>query len=91
MYGVVGTRNWELLRYSAMPGQACAYKVGELKICELREKARKELGTVFNLKDFHRWILENGSVPFAMLTAEVERAIKEKKGGGEALRADFLF
>ena len=81
VYSILGNRNWELLRYSAMPGQACAYKVGELKIYELREAARKELGAAFDLKDFHRWVLENGSVPFAFLTAEVERAVREKKSG----------
>ena len=51
----------------AMPGQACAYKVGELKILELREKARTALGPRFNLKDFHTVVLENGGVPLTLL------------------------
>ena len=64
-----------------MPGQACSYKVGEVVIHDLREKARTELGAAFDLKDFHRWILENGSVPFSFLSAHVERAVREKKAG----------
>jgi uncharacterized protein (DUF885 family) len=57
----------EVERYMALPGQACAYKVGELKILELREKAKAALGPKFNLKDFHAVILENGGVPLTVL------------------------
>jgi uncharacterized protein (DUF885 family) len=57
----------EVERYMAAPGQACAYKVGELKILELREKAKAALGPRFNLKDFHAVVLENGGVPLTML------------------------
>ncbi|HEV2284453.1 MAG TPA: DUF885 domain-containing protein, partial [Steroidobacteraceae bacterium] len=57
----------EVERYMAMPGQACAYKVGELKLLELREKARIALGPKFNLKDFHTVVLENGGVPLTLL------------------------
>jgi len=46
-----------------MPGQALAYKIGQLKILELKEKAQKELGESFNIKDFHSVILEQGSLP----------------------------
>ncbi len=81
LQSVLGGRNWEFLRYTVMPGQACAYKTGEVQIYELREKARRELGPLFDIKDFHRWVLENGSVPFPFLAAEMERAIREKKAG----------
>jgi uncharacterized protein (DUF885 family) len=57
----------EVERYMALPGQACAYKVGELKILELRDKARAALGPKFNLKDFHAVVLENGGVPLTLL------------------------
>jgi len=57
----------EVERYMALPGQACAYKVGELKILELREKAKTALGPKFNLKDFHAVVLENGGVPLTVL------------------------
>ncbi len=57
----------EVERYMALPGQACAYKVGELKILELRNKAKAALGPKFNLKDFHAVVLENGGVPLTVL------------------------
>lgn len=57
----------EVERYMALPGQACAYKVGELKILELRDKAKAALGPKFNLKDFHAVVLENGGVPLTVL------------------------
>jgi uncharacterized protein (DUF885 family) len=62
----------EIERYMALPGQACAYKVGQLKILELREKARAELGAKFDLKDFHTVVLENGAVPLTVLEALVD-------------------
>jgi uncharacterized protein (DUF885 family) len=62
----------EVERYMAAPGQACAYKVGELKILELREKAKAALGPRFNLKDFHAVVLENGGVPLTMLEQLVD-------------------
>jgi uncharacterized protein (DUF885 family) len=70
----------EIERYMALPGQALAYKVGQLKILELREKARAALGDKFNLKDFHTVVLENGAVPLTVL----ERLIHDwiKQGGG---------
>jgi uncharacterized protein (DUF885 family) len=65
----------EVERYMALPGQACAYKVGELKILELREKARAALGEKFNLKDFHAVVLENGGVPLTILEQLVDEWI----------------
>ncbi len=57
----------EVERYMALPGQATAYKVGQLKILELRDRARTALGPKFNLKDFHTVVLESGAVPLTVL------------------------
>jgi uncharacterized protein (DUF885 family) len=62
----------EVERYMGLPGQACAYKVGQLKILELREKARQALGARFDLKAFHAVVLENGAVPLTMLERFVD-------------------
>jgi uncharacterized protein (DUF885 family) len=79
MVGVTGRTTGdvtsEVERYMAAPGQACAYKVGELKILALREKARAALGDKFNLKDFHAVILENGGVPLTLLEQLVDEWI----------------
>ncbi|MBI1743662.1 DUF885 domain-containing protein [Candidatus Acetothermia bacterium] len=72
----VGTRlTGEIDRYIAWPGQACSYKVGELKILELRDKMKKALGDKFTLKAFHNLILENGSMPLSLLEKIVDRYI----------------
>ena len=62
----------EIERYIVMPGQACAYKMGMLKILELREKARQALGDQFDLRQFHSLVLKNGSMPLALLEQVVE-------------------
>jgi len=62
----------ELNRYILWPGQACAYKIGEQKILELREKAKKELGNKFDIRDFHTAVLKNGAVPLKMLERQVD-------------------
>ncbi len=64
-----------------MPSQATAYKIGMLKILELREKARKQLGDKFDLRQFHEVILTNGAVPLDVLEMLVDRWIKAKSGG----------
>ncbi len=65
----------EVERYMALPGQATAYKVGQLKILELRDRARKALGPKFNLKDFHTVVLESGAVPLTVLEQLVDEWI----------------
>lgn len=57
----------EIERYIVMPGQACAYKIGMMKILELREKAKREMGNQFDLKQFHNVVLKNGAVPLDIL------------------------
>ncbi|ELU12837.1 hypothetical protein CAPTEDRAFT_186523 [Capitella teleta] len=57
----------EVLRYITLPGQACAYKIGEIKIVELREKAELMLGENFDQRDFHHEILRLGAVPLGVL------------------------
>ncbi len=70
----------EVERYMGQPGQACAYKVGQLKILELRERAKAALGPRFNLKDFHAVVLENGGVPLTLLEKLVDDWIAKSKG-----------
>ncbi len=72
----------EVERYMSDPGQACAYKVGELKILELRRKAQAALGPQFNLKDFHAVVLENGGVPLTLLEQLVDEWIARVKSSG---------
>ena len=79
-YDNTGSRNdREVDRYIVWPGQALAYKVGELKILELRDLAMEQLGDEFDLKEFHDVILLTGSVPLDILEEEVVRYIKEKQ------------
>jgi uncharacterized protein (DUF885 family) len=61
-----------------MPSQATAYKIGMLKIQELREKAKKQLGAKFDLRQFHEVILTNGPVPLDILEELVNRWVKSK-------------
>jgi uncharacterized protein (DUF885 family) len=74
-YGIEAS---EVERYVVMPGQACSYMIGQLKIVELREKARKALGDKFSLKDFHNFILHTGTVPLEILERQVDAYIRVK-------------
>jgi len=67
----------EIERYMANPGQALSYKVGQLKIRELRAKAEKTLGKKFDIKEFHNQILETGCIPLALLEAKIDSWIAE--------------
>lgn len=66
----------EVERYIVAPGQACSYKIGMIKILELRERAKQALGSKFDLREFHRVILENGAVPLDVLAENVEDYIR---------------
>ena len=65
-------------RYFIMPGQATAYKVGMLKILELRSKAKKKLGSKFNIGDFHDIVLRDGAIPMFTLEEKVNKWINKK-------------
>ena len=70
----------ETNRYIVIPGQATAYKTGQLKILELRELAKKELGPKFSLRAYHDLVLKNGALPLNLLEENVRRWIKQQKG-----------
>lgn len=82
MVDLTGLRESEVIteveRYIVMPGQACAYKIGMMKMLELREKAKQALGPKFDLREFHRIVLENGAVPLDVLAENVENYINTK-------------
>jgi uncharacterized protein (DUF885 family) len=70
----------EVDRYVVMPGQACAYKIGMIRILDLRAKAQKALGDKFNIKAFHNTVLETGNVPLSVLEKVVDEWIAQQKG-----------
>ncbi|HEX5872147.1 MAG TPA: DUF885 family protein [Longimicrobium sp.] len=65
----------EVERFAAIPGQALAYKVGEMKITELRRRAQAALGPRFDIKAFHRAVLEDGALPLDVLDDKIDRWI----------------
>jgi uncharacterized protein (DUF885 family) len=65
-------------RHVVMPSQATAYKIGMLKIVELREAAKTKLGSKFNLPEFHDVVLKNGPVPLNVLENLVDEWVKSK-------------
>ncbi len=70
----------EIERYMAIPGQALSYKIGQLKIIELRNKYQKELGDKFNIAEFHDEFLKDGCMPLNVLEAKMDAWAKKKKG-----------
>ena len=63
-----------------MPGQATAYMIGKIRILELREMAKAELGDQFDIREFHDTVLRNGPVPLSILERNVRAMITAKKG-----------
>jgi uncharacterized protein (DUF885 family) len=74
-YGIEAS---EVERYVVTPGQACAYMIGQLKLVELRDKARAALGSRFDAKAFHDAVLSMGTAPLTMIEEQVERYIASR-------------
>jgi len=75
-YGIEAS---EIERYVVNPGQACAYMLGQLKIIELREKARAALGARFSERDYHTAVLRTGTVPLEILERQIDAYIQSKR------------
>ncbi|WP_207496973.1 DUF885 domain-containing protein [Aridibaculum aurantiacum] len=69
----------EIERYIVMPGQALSYKIGELKILEMRQKAEKELGNKFDVRAFHDEVLKDGAMPLQIFEAKMNSWIERSK------------
>jgi uncharacterized protein (DUF885 family) len=70
----------EVERYLAIPGQALGYKIGQIRIAELRERAQAALGSSFDLREFHNEVLRDGALPLAVLEKKIDRWIASRKG-----------
>jgi uncharacterized protein (DUF885 family) len=70
----------EIERYVVMPGQACAYMIGQLRLLELRDSARSTLGAKFSPQEFHNVVLKTGTAPLDMIAVEVDRYIRSASG-----------
>lgn len=73
-----GTVVSEVDRYFVYPGQACSYKIGQLKILELRQRAKDVLGEKFDIREFHNIVLKLGAAPLAILEEVVDQYIQDK-------------
>ena len=71
----------EIERYLVSPGQALAYKVGMMKILELRERAKAALGGKFDIREFHDEVLKNGAMPLAVLERVIDAYVARKSAG----------
>ena len=71
----------EVERFAAIPGQALAYKIGQMKITELRLRAQAALGPRFDIKAFHRAVLSDGALPLDVLDAKIDAWIAAQRGG----------
>ncbi|HEA31107.1 MAG TPA: DUF885 domain-containing protein [Leeuwenhoekiella sp.] len=69
----------EIERYMANPGQALSYKIGQLKIQELRDRAKEKLGNAFDIREYHKQVLETGCVPLALLEEKIDKWIDAEK------------
>lgn len=69
----------EIERYMAIPGQALSYKIGQLKIRELRARAEKALGSKFDIKEYHDQVLDAGCLPLSVLESKINRWIESRK------------
>ncbi len=63
----------EIERYMVAPGQALSYKIGQLKILELRERSKEKLGEKFDIREFHNQVLNSGSLPLEILEQKIDR------------------
>ncbi len=66
----------EVERYFVLPGQACAYKIGQLKILELRNRAQQALGAKFDIREFHNVVLQLGAAPLTLLDEVINQYIQ---------------
>jgi len=71
----------EVERYIAIPSQALAYKVGQLKITELRDKAKAALGDKFDIREYHSQVLDTGALPLPILEKKIDAWIGAKQAG----------
>jgi uncharacterized protein (DUF885 family) len=69
----------ETNRYISWPGQALSYKMGQLKILELRARAQKELGSKFDIREFHDQVIDSGALPLDVLEQQINEWIAQKQ------------
>jgi len=74
-----GYASAEVTRYTSWPGQACSYKIGQLKLLELRDKMETALGDAYDIRDFHHLVLGEGSMPLALIEEKILSYIEDNK------------